>query len=341
MDIVLPSTKGPYLDEVAAEIRVVDLATTSAKRSLRKLIKYLRVSQPEVMISALDHANTVAILAGILARTKTRIVVSVRSVPTAVYREDQSVRRWFMLQVIRVLYPFADMIIANSKAASEDLSDSLGIPFHKLRVIYNPLDLEGIRKLSGELVEHSWAGSNEPPVVVSIGSLAVLKDFPTLIRAFAIVRKTRECRLVILGEGPDRYALESLIDDLGLKPDVYLPGFVSNPFPWLKAAAVFVSSSLTEGCPNALLQALACNTAIVSTDCAGGSAEVLENGRWGTLVPIRNAEVMAEAILNTLEANQEPDLTQRAKDFAMKNVAAEYLNVMLPADPAKVTDGQN
>ena len=218
--------------------------------------------------------------------------------------------------------------------------ESFRIPFHKLRVIYNPLDIERIRKLSGMTIDHSWVSANAAPVIVSVGSLAVLKDFPTLIRAFAIARKVRDCRLVILGEGSDRQKLEVLIDDLDLQHDVFLPGFVNNPFPWLKQAAVFVSSSLTEGCPNALLQALACDTPIVSTDCVGGSAEILENGKWGRLVPTGDAEAMAEAILIALESEHKTDSSGRANDFALSKIVAEYLDVLIPTDAARSTEGQ-
>jgi glycosyltransferase involved in cell wall biosynthesis len=166
--------------------------------------------------------------------------------------------------------------------------------------------------------------------VIAVGSLSKLKDFGTLVRAFSIVRKTRHCRLVILGEGQERGKLEVLINELGLQGDVMLPGFVSNPFPWIKKAALFVSSSLTEGCPNSLMQALACNTAVVSTDCVGGSAEILQDGKWGMLVPVGDAETMAEAVLATLSSVHKTDAVRRANDFALDKIVAEYLDVLFP-----------
>lgn len=340
VDLVLASRKGHYLDEVAPAVNVVDLETSGVIRSLPKLVGYLRASRPEVMLSGLDHANIVAILALFLARTRTRGVVSMRSVPTAVYRGDKSIRRWVMLQLIKVLYPFADMIIANSKAVKTDLSESFRIPSQKLCVIYNPLDIERINRLSGAYIDHSWASADAPPVVVAVGSLAILKDFPTLVRAFSIVRKEQDCRLVILGEGQDRDKLEVLINELGLQADVFLPGFVSNPFPWIERAAVFVSSSLTEGCPNSLMQALACDTAVVSTDCVGGSAEILQDGKWGTLVPIGDSAAMAAAILITLNSEHKTDLVRRANDFALDKIVTEYLNVLFPDNSPNHMDGQ-
>jgi glycosyltransferase involved in cell wall biosynthesis len=183
-------------------------------------------------------------------------------------------------------------------------------------------------------VDHPWCAAGAVPIVLSVGSLTPLKDFPTLIRAFSIVKSTHDCRLVILGEGPDREKLESLIDDLDLRRDVLLPGFADNPFAWMRHARVFVSSSLTEGCPNALMEALACGTPVVSTDCIGGSSEVLEGGKWGRLVPIGRPDAMAAAILATLESVAHPDVRQRASDFGLAGVARDYLRVLLPAAAA-------
>jgi glycosyltransferase involved in cell wall biosynthesis len=178
--------------------------------------------------------------------------------------------------------------------------------------------------------DHPWLAEGAPPVILGVGSLAVLKDFPTLIRAFALARTRRICRLVVLGEGPDRAALESLVRELGLDGDVLLPGFAANPFAWMKRARVFVSSSLTEGCPNALMQALACGTPVVSTACPGGSAEILEGGKWGRLVPVRSVSTMSEAIIASIEAPIPLNLRERAADFALATIAREYLEILLP-----------
>lgn len=341
VDLVLASCKGPYLGEVSAKTNVVDLGASSVSRSLPKLVRYLRASRPQVIQSGLDHANIVAILAVLLARSKTRCVVSMRSVLTVVYREDKSIRRWLMLQLIRFLYPLANRVIANSQAVKTDLSESLRISDSKLCVIYNPLNVETISKLSEQRIEHPLINADTLPLVVAVGSLAVLKDFPTLIRAFSIVREERECRLVILGEGQDRHKLEALIKDLGLEGCAFLPGFVTNPYPWIKSAAVFVSSSLTEGCPNSLMQALACNTPIVSTNCIGGSAEILQDGKWGKLVPVSDVDAMANAIQMALDLEEKTCSVSRANDFALAKIAAEYLQVLFPVESIHNVDDQS
>jgi glycosyltransferase involved in cell wall biosynthesis len=330
VDLVLASARGPYLSEVSARVRIVDLDAGGVLSSLPKLIRYLRSARPCVMLSGLDHANVIGIVACAVAGGRTRCVVSMRSVPTAVWQENRSVRGWIILQLVKILYRFADRIVGNSSAVAHDLARFQRIPARKIAVIYNPLDINRIVLASRAAVDHPWLVEGAPPIVLGVGSLAVLKDFPTLIRAFALVRSRCNCRLVILGEGPDRAALEELMRELGLGGDVLLPGFVANPFAWMKRARVFVSSSLTEGCPNALMQALACGTPVVSTACPGGSAEILEDGKWGHLVAVRNPSAMADAIIATIAATNRLNVQQRAADFALATIAREYLQILLP-----------
>lgn len=327
---LLAAARGPYLKEVHESVRIIDLGARGVLRSLPKLARHLRVERPAALLSALDHANIVAILACAIASAGTRCIISMRSVPSAVYREEVRPRKWVLPWLMRRSYRRADRIIANSQAAAVDLAGNFRVPAQKLTVIYNPLDLESIERLGGERVESPWLNLNTSPLILGVGSLAVLKDFPTLLRAFSLVRSKRECRLAILGEGPDRRDLEGLVAELGLQKDVYLPGFVDNPFAWMRRAEVVVCSSLTEGCPNALMQALACGTAVVSTDCVGGCSEILEGGRWGRLVPIGDAEAMAASIMATMDCADRADVRRRAADFAIAGVARAYLQQLIP-----------
>lgn len=328
VDLVLASASGPYVREISGAVRVIDLKCGGVLRAIPGLARYLARERPEALLSALDHANVAAVLARLISRSPTRCVVSMRSVPRTVYREAPSVRGRVLLQLMKVIYPLADAIVANSHSVAADLTALLGSE-RNITVIYNPLDMDRVERLSREDVGHPWAAEG-PPIILSVGSLTGLKDFPTLVRAFARVRSQRQCRLVILGEGPERQPVESLLRELGVQDDAYLPGFIGNPFPWMRCARVFVSSSLTEGCPNALMQALACGMAVVSTDCAGGSAEVLEHGKWGRLVPVGDWQAMAGAIAATLDTASSAHTQERAFDFAHDRILPRYLATLLP-----------
>jgi glycosyltransferase involved in cell wall biosynthesis len=333
VDLLLARATGPYLSEVASAVRIVDFGGR-VLRSSPRLVRHLRRERPDVLLSGLEHSNIVAVLSRFAAGTGTRCVISVRSVPTAVHRANPSVRSWGLLQLVRASYRFADAIIANSQAVAADLAERLHLSSERMHVVYNPLDIAGLQRMSDQPVDHPWCAAGAPPLILAVGSLTPLKDFATLVRAFSLVTVAHPSRLVILGEGPERGALERLIGELGLQQDVQLPGFVRNPFAWMRRAAMCVSSSLTEGCPNALMQALACGTAVVGTDCAGGSAEILEHGKWGRLAAVGDPAAMAQAIRATLDDKAHPDGRRRAHDFAHRAIARQYLHVLLPGQVA-------
>ena len=154
------------------------------------------------------------------------------------------------------------------------------------------------------------------------------KDFKTLIQAFALLRKKRKVRLIILGEGDEREALENMIAKLGLTNDIALPGFVDNPMSYMQHAAVFVLSSLFEGLPTVLLEAMCCDTPVVSTDCPNGPAEILENGKWGRMVSVGDVDGLAQAMIKTLDEPKHPNVLQRAQYFSVENAVAQYLEVL-------------
>ncbi len=186
----------------------------------------------------------------------------------------------------RRFYPWADTVIAVSEGVADDLVSCLGLSRAQITVIPNPVVSDDIEALANEPLEHPWFAPGAPPVLLAAGRLTTQKAFPTLLQAFARLVPERDLRLMILGEGPDRGALQAEIDALGLGARVALPGFDPNPFRYLARARLFVLSSAWEGLPGVLIQAMACGTPVVSTDCPSGPREVLENGRLGPLVPV-------------------------------------------------------
>lgn len=338
VDLVLAEKAGPYLGEIDPQVRVIDLGCRSVSRALPHLVSYLRKERPGALLSALDHANVVAVLASRIARCGVRCVIAIRSVPSIAYRHAPSARSRRLLQIAKLIYPFADAIVANSGGVADDASAFYRIPRGDMEVIYNPIDCDEIRRLARAEVSHPWLEADPTPLVLGAGRLDVLKDFPTLIHAFALASAQRECRLAILGEGGERAQLERLVARLGLQGRVLLPGFVTNPFAWMGRARVFVSASLSEGCPNVLLQALACGTAVVSTDSPGGAAEILEGGKWGSLVPVGDAGKMSDAIVSALLGPPRTDTAIRAGEFSLDQITARFRDVL---NPGHSPDGVN
>jgi len=234
------------------------------------------------------------------------------------------VRRW---------YPAADGIIAVSAKIARELTQEMSVPKEKIRVVPNPVNLRRIAALADTAIDDPWFRRGQPPVLVAAGRLHRQKDYPTLLHAFALLRREREVRLLILGDGEERPRLQTLIDELGITGAVRLPGFQANPYTYMARAAVFVLASAWEGLPTVLIEALACGCPIVSTDCPDGPAEILENGKHGMLVPVGDPDALARAITQKLDSGTDVDgVKGRAADFAVDAVAGRYLRLCFGGD---------
>jgi glycosyltransferase involved in cell wall biosynthesis len=332
VDLVLARAEGPYLDHVPEGARLVDLGAQGrfrtslglALKSLTGLIRYLRRIRPDCLLSSLTRANLVAVVARHVCGAGTRLVL--REANTALNIGSPATR--FLM---RRLYGRADYVIAVSTGVAEDLVKVVGVPADSVRIIHNPLDIENLQRLASLEPDHPWLTQSEPPVILGVGRLAPQKDFVTLVRAFAEVRRARPVRLVILGEGEQRAALQSLIRSLGLENDVDMPGFARNPYAFMKHARLFVLSSRWEGFPNVLAEAMAVGVSVVSTDCRSGPAEILAGGTYGRLVPVGSPTELAAAMLDALNAPAERSkMVSRAKNFSLDTVVDDYIGVLTP-----------
>lgn len=328
VDLILAKAEGPYREDVADNVRVVDLEATRVATSLPRLVRYLRRERPVAMLSAMSHANVIAVLARQLAGVPIRMVVSEHNNFTTARANASSRRGRMMGHFMRWAYPYADSVVAVSKGVADDLANHVRL--QSIDVIYNPIVTDTLKTLSQGEPDHPWLAQSDHSIMLGIGRLTSQKDFSTLIRAFARLRETRKARLVILGEGELRPQLEALVCQLGLHEDVCLPGFKDNPYAYMRQADLFVLSSAWEGLPTVLVEAMACGTPVVSTNCPSGPAEILENGRWGRLVPVGDESALAEAMITTLSETEHPDVVARAADFSVDRAVEGYLQVLLP-----------
>lgn len=299
VDLVLADRRGPYLSEVDESVRVVDLAAKKVSRALGPLARYLRQKRPDVMLTTLTHTSFFAVVARALSGTGVPTVVREASTPQAKLAPWTPRMTRVAHRLAPLTYRAADGVIAVSAGGKEALMRVHGVPAEKVATLYNPVVAPALREAAREDPGHPWLEPGEPPVVLSVGGLRPHKGFETLLRAFARLSR-KDARLVILGEGSERSALEALAQELGVQGRVDLPGFKQNPFAYMSRASVYVLSSTREGLPGALIQALACGCPAVATDCPSGPREVLLDGELGPLVPIGDDRAMAEAIERTL-----------------------------------------
>lgn len=332
VDLVVSAARGALCGDVPCGVRLVDLNARRLIKSLQPLSRYLAHERPACMLSALSQANCVAIWARALCHSRTRLVVSEHSTLSVATANEEVWRYKKLPQLMRWSYPFADVLVAVSNGVADDLAKEIHYPRDRIQMIYNPVITPKMLALSHLPPNHPWFQPGEPPVILGVGRLMPPKDFPTLIRAFALLRRQRRARLVILGEGDERQSLLDLIGELNLGKEVALLGFVRNPYSFMRAASVFALSSAWEGLPTVLVEALACGTPVVATNCPSGPAEILENGTLGRLVPVGDVErlctAMAESIGNPLQVP-----TQAMQRFTPENITRQYLSVLGIRDP--------
>lgn len=310
VDLVLAAARGPYLAEVAGGVGVVDLRAGSVSRAVPPLARYLRRRRPDVLLTTLPHTSFAAVLARALSFTRVPTVVREANTPQATAPGWMDARTRLAHRLSPLTYRAADGVIAVSDGVRDALVRVLGVPPAKVATLYNPVVAADLPALAAEDPCHPWLAPGQPPVVLGVGSLTPRKDFATLLRAFARL-PDRDVRLLVLGEGPERAALEALARELGIAARVDMPGFVRNPFAFMARAAVFALSSTLEGLPGALVQALACGCPAVSTDCPSGPREVLRDGALGPLVPVGDDAALAEAIARVLASPPDREALRR------------------------------
>ena len=316
----------------------VDLGGTYSLRDRKRAL--VRVStplaammdkvKPRILLSAGNHFHepSVAALAEVPHETAPRLIGRVSNalprfswwpakLPNSLIKRINARRR----------YQAMDRLIAVSAQVRRDLKSQLLLDPGKITVIPNGIDISEVERLGKKPLKHKWFELGQPPVIVGAGRLTHQKGFDVLLRAFAIARARRPMRLIILGQGPEQDRLQAMATQLGIASDVQLRGHVSNPMPYLRRAALFVLPSRWEGLSNALLEALASGTPVVATRCTG-STDLLDEGRYGSLVNVGDASALAASIVEALDKDQPREVQlQRAQDYELKRTLRSYVSL--------------
>ncbi|MFC7135324.1 MULTISPECIES: glycosyltransferase [Salinibaculum] len=327
VDLLVSYRRGELVEQVKNEVTLVDLQTpriplVGAGASIPALVFYLRKDSPDILFSQMHYANVVSVVADQLAAGETKLVLTEHTMFGQVSQQKDRL----MFALARRLHPLADHILAVSSGVAESLQNEVGISDDKLTVINNPVVTPAVRTGAEASADHPWFNTSHVDVALGVGRLAQEKDFETLTKAIAIARETSpSLHLVILGEGPRRETLETLAADLGIEDKVSFPGYVKNPYAYMRCADIFVLSSRREGLPTALVEAMACGCPVVATDCRSGPREILADGTFGPLVPVGDARALAAGIEDVLrEPASSKILKERAEDFSVNTVLNEY-----------------
>lgn len=330
VDLVVASASAPTLP-VDPGVRLIDLRAGHVSHALPRLVRYLRREQPHALVSAMTHSSVVAAAARALARVPVRLMVVEHN--TISQMSANGLRRDRVAGMLtRYVYPRVDVVAAVSRGAAADLAAFTGISPDRIAVLPNPVVTAEMLDDAGAPPAHPWFAPGQPPVVLGIGRLEPQKDFPTLVRAFAALRDRVDARLMILGDGGERPALERLAASLGVESRFELPGFVPRATGFISAANVVALSSRFEGLPTVLIEALALGTPVVATDCPHGPREILGDGRYGALVPPSSPVPLAEALESALLSDRGPVPEEAWARYELASATRGYLSALFPEE---------
>ena len=300
-----------------------------AKRTLMAVVplaRYLSRERPALILSNLGHNNIAAIVAAKLSGTGVKVIGTQHNTMSLEHQSGAGSTTW-LAHISRFVLRYGDGMIAVSQGVAADLAECTHLSPSRITTIYNPVVGAKFNEQAAAPIDETLFV--EGRTLIGVGRMAAQKDWPLLIDALTLVRQRRDVRLLLLGEGPARTEIEAKVAASGLSEFVRFLGFVPDPLPYIKRADVLVMSSRYEGFGNVIVEALACGTQVVSTNCKFGPAEILENGRYGDLTPPGDARAMADAIIRTLDGGRDPaELIARGADFTIARAADLYANLI-------------
>ena len=315
-----------YANKLERTLTVKYLGDGSVSSSLFPLMRGIRTRAPITLISASFHANCVALVASIFTRTPTKYAIADHPSVDAALQELSLLKRILWRILILLLYPLADKHIAVSKGVAKAMSKYGGINKSKIVVIPNPVITNEIFDLGSIRVQHPFFDLKEP-VVLYVGRLSYEKDIPNLIHAFKKVQDQIPSQLIIVGDGPDRLMLEQLVQQHHLGSNVSFVGHQANPYPYFAQSDLFVLSSIREGLPTVLIEALALGMKVVSTDCPSGPREILNDGAYGQLVRPSDSDALAHSIISSLKSPSPSVPTSVFEQYKVESAVSAYTKI--------------
>lgn len=323
--LVVGNAKGPNLKRLSDRVQLTDLKCERVYRTLPKLVKFIKQNKHDVLFSTLDHANIVALMAHIISKKNSKVIIRQA---TILQNKIKSFKSYFLNKILMLLSKRADAVITTSKMMYDEFLYHSNINANKIFIIPNPVEINKVQEKLKAPLNCNWLTENNLPIVIAVGRLEAVKGFDKLLMAFYELKKRMPAKLIILGEGSLRSDLETQVEELGLIESVLMPGFVDNIYPFIHKADLFALTSSYEGFPNGMLEAMACNTHIVAFNCPGGVNEILQDGKWGKLVPLNDTDSLCKAMFDILNKNSNlPEVNIRANDFSMEKIINKYLDL--------------
>lgn len=330
VELIVSDPKGRLGEKLSPDVTVSELGPMLPGLGIAShvpaLARYLRRVRPAILFPQMTHAGVVCLAASRLASVDT-VVVPVKH---CAFGESSSrnPKDWALERLAIRLFPTANHVVGVSQGVVDSMVDRMSLDPAKTSVLHNPVDIDSIREQAASPVDHEWIEDDDLEVIVFVGRHEEQKDLETWLRAFTEVHESNpNTRGVLVGMGSQRERLLELAETLGVGEVVSFPGYVENVYRYMSRSSVFMLSSRFEGLPTVLIEALACGTQIVATDCPSGPREILLEGAevCGRLAPVGDSSGLAKAVLETLQDPlPEAHLRQRATDFEPNAILDEY-----------------
>ncbi|NVN96543.1 MAG: glycosyltransferase [Bacteroidetes bacterium] len=326
--LLVPSFDGDFSDKLSKNIKTHSFNKKRTSSCVFVLANFLKTNKPDAILSLSFHANCIAVISLMISglSRKTLCIISEHINLAQSLSFLSPIKRFIMKAFIYTFYRKADALLAVSSGAADSMSKYSGVDRSKISVINNPVLDENFFLSINETVNHPFLNNKNIPVMITVGRFDYQKDVGTLLVSMSYIKKDRPIRLIICGDGPLKNEMEIKAKELNIYDDIDFMGFTKNPFPYIKKSDVFVLSSLYEGLPTVLIEALAIGVPIVSTDCPDGPREILNNGEYGMLVQVSNPKALSQAIIETLDSKKdieikESDILKYEVSFAVKKYA--------------------
>lgn len=329
VNIVLLKATGDLLPFLDTRINIVNLNAERIRQGFKPLLKYLKLERPDALVALMWPLTIMATSAFRIARLPGTIVVSDHTTFSKSPLMTSQLKRLFFKLSVPIVYPLAYARLAVSEGVAHDLAKFGLISKNSITIIHNPINLKP-QLFDSQQQLKAWKNF-QGKKIVAVGSLKWAKNYPLLLEAFSVLLLKQKAKLIIVGQGELYPKLKLQAHQLGIEQHVDFIGFSNTPQAWMASADLLVLSSHYEGLPSVLIESLAVGTPVVSTNCKSGPKEILEDGKYGKLVPVNDINALAKAMYDSLHEEHDIEaLKNRAQDFSIEKIANQYLDLMFP-----------
>ena len=331
IDILTCKEDGILKKTIDSRVRIIQLPHKKLSRCILSISNHIKKFKPNIIFSIIFNCNIIAMFSTFISRHKCLKIISERQSTYISLEEYSFLIRQIVKLISFIAFAYSDKIIAVSLGEKNDLGKIFPLLKPKIFTIYNGFN---IKKISNEILEipknkkFNDLKNKKTKILLACGRLADQKGFMTLIKASYILKKYINFHLFIIGEGPQRKELEKYIKQKKLDNNISLIGKVDNPFTYMARSDLFILSSKSEGLPGVLIQALICDSQVISTDCPHGPKEILQNGLYGNLVKVNDHIQLAKGIMNQLNNPIIYDNEEIKKRYDIKCIINEYKKIL-------------